>query len=279
MKLFGTLSSTSAWIAGFLITSNALVSAYSHQHGPNVINRWMHAANPDDIVRVEVGNGTYDQLIDHDNPDLGTFQQFYYWSNQYWKGPGSPVILFTPGEANVTGYQSYMGLNRTTGVLAQELGAAVVVLEHRYWGTSTPYLPLSTSNLKYLTLRNSIADLVKFAQDGKVPFDTNGTSTADKAPWLLVGGSYSGALAAWTESVSPGTFWAYWASSAPVNAMDYWQYFAPVQQGMAKNCSKDVALVIDHIDQVGTNGTDEEKQQLQNQFGLGDLQHYDDFAS
>lgn len=38
----------------------------------------------------------------------------------------------------------------------------------------------------------------------------------------MVGGSYSGALTAWTESVAPGTFWAYHATSAPVEAIyDY----------------------------------------------------------
>lgn len=35
----------------------------------------------------------------------------------------------------------------------------------------------------------------------------------------MVGGSYSGALTAWTESVAPGTFWAYHATSAPVEAI------------------------------------------------------------
>ena len=59
-----------------------------------------------------------------------------------------------------------------------------------------------------------------------------------------MGGSYSGALSAWTESVAPGTFWAYLASSAPVEAIsNYWAYFLPVQEGMPKNCSKDVNLV------------------------------------
>lgn len=35
----------------------------------------------------------------------------------------------------------------------------------------------------------------------------------------MTGGSYSGALAAWTASIAPGTFWAYHASSAPVQAI------------------------------------------------------------
>jgi hypothetical protein len=59
-----------------------------------------------------------------------------------------------------------------------------------------------------------------FANNVVLPFDQSGNSNAAKAPWVLVGGSYSGALAAWTETTAPGTFWAYHASSAPVQAIE-----------------------------------------------------------
>jgi hypothetical protein len=263
------------------ITQHSFVAAYHHRDGPNAINRWVHPANPDDASAsaVTTGNSTFEQPIDHSDPDLGSFSQFYYWSDEFYKGPGSPVILFTPGEANVTGYNTYLGLSRTTGVIAQAIGAAVIVIEHRYWGVSSPYANLSTENLQYLTLENSIADLVNFAKNADLPFDPSGSSKAATAPWVLVGGSYSGALSAWVESTSPDTFWAYYASSAPVNSMDYWQYFVPVQEGMPQNCSTDVSLVVDHVDAVGKNGSAEDKKQLQTMFGLGELEHYDDFAS
>lgn len=81
---------------------------------------------------------------------------------------------------------------------------------------------MSVKNLQELTLDNAIADFVNVAKTVDLPFDTNHSSNADKAPWVMSGGSYSGALAAWTESTSPGTFWAYHASSAPVEAIyDY----------------------------------------------------------
>lgn len=59
----------------------------------------------------------------------GKFSQFYYWDDYYYKGPGSPVVFFTPGEIDVTNYYTYLTMNRTTGVIAKEIGAAVVVLE------------------------------------------------------------------------------------------------------------------------------------------------------
>ena len=48
---------------------------------------------------------------------------------------------------------------------------------------------------------------------------------------------------------------------------------------MAQNCSKDVSRVAEHVDKVGKSGTAEEQQKLKELFGLGALEHYDDFAA
>lgn len=154
-----------------------------------------------------MGNGTFTQPVDHTNASLGTFEQFYYYSSKFYAGPGSPVVFFTPGEVAAEGYQVYLSTNTTPGVIAQQLGAAAVVVEHRYWGESSPFADLTTESLKYLTLNQSIADFINFAENVELPFDTDGSSVASKAPWIFSGGSYSGALAAWTEASSPGTFW------------------------------------------------------------------------
>jgi len=227
-----------------------------------------------------VQNATFEQLLDHDDPSKGTFSQFYFWDTQYWKGPGSPVILFTPGEVNASHYTNYLVNNRTTGVLAEKIGAATIVLEHRYWGYSSPFADLSTENLQYLTLENAIHDLTYFANKVQLPFARHFNSNADAVPWVLMGGSYSGALSAWTAAVDPGTIWAYQCSSGPVQAIsDYWSYFAPVQEGMSQNCSKDVSLVIDYMDNILVNGTQDEIHTLKSRFGLESLQHNDDFMS
>ena len=56
---------------------------------------------------------------------------------------------------------------------------------------------------------------------------------------------------------APGTFWAYLATSAVVQTVsDFWQYFAPIQAAMPKNCSADVTRVIDHMDNVLEGGKD-----------------------
>nr|POE51727.1 putative extracellular serine carboxypeptidase [Quercus suber] len=272
----------------YKMKSTALLALLAAATGTTLANRFNHRGyghmghhfmpGKDDQPVAGLGNTTFTQLIDHDDPSLGTFEQFYYYSSEYWKGPGSPVILFTPGEINATGYQSYLTINRTTGVLAQKIGAAVICLEHRYWGTSTPYTNLTTENMKYLTLDNAIHDLTYFADNVRLPFAQHAPSTADAVPWVMMGGSYSGALSAWTESVAPGTYWAYHASSAPVQSLiDYWAYFVPVQESMPKNCSKDVSLVVDYMDDILMHGSAAEVHDLKAKFGLENVTHNDDF--
>jgi hypothetical protein len=43
-----------------------------------------------------VSNATFRQLIDHKRPELGTFEQAYWYSTEFWKGPGSPVVVCSP---------------------------------------------------------------------------------------------------------------------------------------------------------------------------------------
>lgn len=46
-------------------------------------------------------NTTYefDQLIDHNHPELGTFKQRFWTTWEFYES-GGPIVLFTPGEAN-----------------------------------------------------------------------------------------------------------------------------------------------------------------------------------
>ncbi|KAK3384098.1 serine-type peptidase-like protein [Lasiosphaeria ovina] len=226
------------------------------------------------------GWGTFDQLIDHANPKLGTFKQRYWYGAQYWKGPGSPIILVNPGEQAADGFnRTYTTAARLPGLFAQETGGAVVVMEHRYWGESSPYPELTIQNLKYLTLWNSLKDISYFANNFVPPFDPSGGSSPKNAPWVFSGGSYSGALAGWSAALDPGTIWAYHGTSGVVEAVgDFWQYFVPVQEATPQNCSRDLSATIDSIDLVLKLGTPKQKHDLKQKFLLTDLTDAD-FAS
>ncbi|RAO73404.1 uncharacterized protein BHQ10_009416 [Talaromyces amestolkiae] len=226
----------------------------------------------------QYATGYFDQLLDHDKPELGTFKQRYFWSTEYWKGPGSPVVVFQPGEESAEGFEGYLFNVTLTGVYAQEIGAAGLILEHRFYGNSSPVATLTPKTMQQLTFKNALADAVYFAKNLKLPFDNSTKSSPDNAPWILAGGSYSGAQAGWTAATLPGTYWAYHASSAPVEAIwDYWQYFVPIQERLPQNCSTDLVKTIDYIDSILTGPDENAKDALKKKFLLGDLRD-DDFA-
>lgn len=218
----------------------------------------------------------FEQLIDHGNPSLGTFKQLYYYDAEFYAGAGSPIILNAPGENAAVNYTGYVTNRTLAGTFAQRVGGAAILIEHRYWGYSSPFANLTTDNLQYLTLDNAVQDLIYFAENVRLPFDPQGSSRPDKAPWVLTGCSYSGALSAWVHALRPGTFWAHHCSSAVVETIDsFWQYFGVVREAMPQNCSADFSKVISHVDKVLSNGTEEAKKKLKNKFGFGILDDED----
>ena len=72
---------------------------------PNPRNARFLAAPPGDATTVAstIQNATFEQLIDHENPSLGTFSQFYYYSTEFYKGPGSPVVSDSEIPAQMNG--------------------------------------------------------------------------------------------------------------------------------------------------------------------------------
>lgn len=112
----------------------------------------------------------------------------------FWAGPGSPVVALvlnlsfdvvpsTPGRTATELYTGYLTNRTVTGLIAQAIGGVVITIKRRS------------------ERRSCAQDLL--AAHG--PLDR-----------VLSGGSYSAALAAWTESTAPGTFSAYRASSTEV---------------------------------------------------------------
>ncbi|EKM56364.1 uncharacterized protein PHACADRAFT_253438 [Phanerochaete carnosa HHB-10118-sp] len=226
-------------------------------------------------------NTTYffDQLIDHTNPSLGTFKQRYWHTWEYYKA-GGPIILFTPGEVNADGYTGYLANETINGQIAQQQQGATIVLEHRFYGNSTPFGDLSVSSLRFHTIQQAIDDLEYFANNVVLPMPGgDAVKPNTEAPWVLVGGSYSGALTSWTMVNKLNLFRAGYASSAVVEAIiDYWGYFEPIRQFMPQNCSADVEAVIAHVDQVFTQGSESEINGLKANWGMQNLTHLDDVA-
>jgi hypothetical protein len=92
MKLSNTPAIALLTLACGVFTDVAL--ALTRHQVPNFRSPRFLAAPPGDSTTTAstVLNATFEQLIDHDNPSLGTFSQFYYYSTEFYKGPGSPVV-------------------------------------------------------------------------------------------------------------------------------------------------------------------------------------------
>ncbi|KAI1698357.1 serine carboxypeptidase s28 domain-containing protein [Ditylenchus destructor] len=73
--------------------------------------------------------------------------------------------------------------------------ATVWCLEHRFYGSSQPFLANTRNNLGYLSSRQAVEDIKNFI---------NAQSLATRnAKWVIVGGSYAGALALWVRQKYP----------------------------------------------------------------------------
>ncbi|USW56419.1 Putative peptidase S28, alpha/Beta hydrolase [Septoria linicola] len=217
------------------------------------------------------GRGDFAQLIHHTDPGLGLFSQAYLWNSSFWR-PGAPIVVFLPGESPIDGYLIF---NRpdvsTVGVIAENLGAATIILEHRYYGSSLPYSNFTKANLQYLTVDNALRDVVRFAQNFIAPW-TDGPSTAKDVPWILIGGSYSAAQTGWIANMFPGTFWAYISASPILQAIpSYWAYLLPLMEHGPEGCIRLLSSVTRFIDDIIEAGDEKNLQAIKTLFGLAEM--------
>ncbi|KAF9055008.1 peptidase S28 [Hymenopellis radicata] len=223
----------------------------------------------------------FDQLVDHNDPSLGTFKQ-RYWFNDEWYQEGGPIVLINGGESNMEGNSDWLTNSTLDGRIAQDHNGSVILLEHRFFGLSQPFDDLSSESLKYLTIHQAIEDNVYFAQNVKLPM-TNGNNsslTPTDVPWILTGGSYPGALVSWTMTNQTDVFYAGYSSSGVVQAItDFWKYNEPARVNMPKNCSSDVVAVVAYLDDIFTGTNQTAIDQVKEYFGLANVPFTDDAAA
>ncbi|KAJ6989868.1 hypothetical protein NC653_018389 [Populus alba x Populus x berolinensis] len=103
------------------------------------------------------------QRTDHEqasnNQDHDKFPQRYYEFLDYFRIPDGPIFLEICGESSCNGI-----VNDYISVLAKKFGAAVVSLEHRYYGRSMPFKSTTTENLRFLSSKQALFDLAVFRQ-------------------------------------------------------------------------------------------------------------------
>ncbi len=96
------------------------------------------------------------------------------------------------------GYDGYLTNQTINGLISNQQNGSVVLLEHRFFGLSNPKPDLSEESLQLLTIEQAIEDFEYFMFNVKLPQPNGDQLQPGKAPWILTGGSYAGALTSWT---------------------------------------------------------------------------------
>ncbi|TXG59762.1 hypothetical protein EZV62_014335 [Acer yangbiense] len=148
------------------------------------------------------------------NQDHRRFKQRYYEFLDYFRPSDGPIFLEICGESACNGIA-----NDYINVLAKKFGAAVVSLEHRYYGKSSPFKSLTTENLRYLSSKQALFDLAVFRQHYQESLNLKLNKANVENSWFVFGVSYSGALSAWFRLKFPHLTCGSLASSAVVQAV------------------------------------------------------------
>uniref|UniRef100_A0A4W6FHF7 Serine protease 16 n=1 Tax=Lates calcarifer TaxID=8187 RepID=A0A4W6FHF7_LATCA len=137
-----------------------------------------------------VKEGRIQQPLNHFNrQDVSTFPQRFFVNEAFWRRPDGPVFLYIGGEGPIFEFDVLAGHHVE---MAEEHGALLLALEHRFYGDSINPDGLETENLADLSSQQALADLAVFHQHMSQSFNLSSSNT-----WISFGGSYSGALSAW----------------------------------------------------------------------------------
>jgi pimeloyl-ACP methyl ester carboxylesterase len=193
------------------------------------------------IKLTRVQQDSFDQLLDHfDSSNTTTFKQRYYIATDYSNGNAkAPVIYYQCGEGNCL--DSYP-IPPAIDTYASKLGAAIVILEHRYYGKSQPFDQMTGDNLKYLTYEQALEDFAVFQRYVTKQMSFNGK-------WIFAGGSYSGALSAYYRLKHPELVVGALSSSGVVKTeTSFEDYDRMVASGLGPDCLAAVKEVTQQVE-------------------------------
>ncbi|XP_017967445.1 putative serine protease K12H4.7 [Drosophila navojoa] len=186
------------------------------------------------------------QNLDHFEAGDNRTWQMRYFRNAKYHEPQGPMYIFLGGEWTITPGLLSTGL---THDMAVENAGILFYTEHRYYGQSWPFENnnLTVKNLKYLSLHQALADVAHFIRYQKAQ-----SADLTHSKVILIGGSYSGSMAAWMTHLYPELVTAVWASSAPLLAKaDFYEYMQRVEntltQSYGSNCTRRLERGLEHL--------------------------------
>ncbi|KAJ1898055.1 hypothetical protein LPJ66_002990 [Kickxella alabastrina] len=221
-----------------------------------------------DISENSAIEGWFNQTVDHFGSNTDIWAQQYMANYEYYK-PGGPIIILTPGEAELSDVYT---VSTHFTELAESTNGILVAVEHRFFGQSNPMPDLSASSLKYLTLDNTLEDFAQIIRAAKTSPETlfPSANVSTNSTVIFTGGSYGGAIAAWMRAKYPELVTAAWSSSAPVYS---YREFYQLDQAFGKHletrgCSDEFAQAVKDLDAILLSGNQTIIDTMQAKFGI-----------
>ena len=179
---------------------------------------------PSDPARAPSQELWFSQPLDHFDPLETRSWEQRYWTNLDQYVEGGPAMIFIGGEGEASPQWLTYGHWYS---LAKAEGAAMFLLEHRYYGASHPTTDMTGANMRYLSSRQGLEDLATFITGMNAAYNLTG-------PWITFGGSYPGSLSAWVRQKFPHLVAGAVSSSGPLHAkLDYFEYLGVVEDALA----------------------------------------------
>ncbi|KAJ2978736.1 hypothetical protein NQ176_g3655 [Zarea fungicola] len=202
----------------------------------------------------------------------------YFLKTSYYK-PGGPVIVIASGEFSADFRAPYLD-DGIGNLLAKATGGVVLALEHRYYGTSFPVSDLSLANYRFLTIEQAVADAAYFAQHVQFPGLEHLNLTSHTTPWIIYGGSYAGAFAAFTRKLYPDVYWGAISSSGVTEAVyDFWAYNEAARLFAPGNCGPVMSKLTHVVDTALFSGSGGKVSTVKQLFGYNSSVPNDQFGS
>lgn len=123
----------------------------------------------------------------------------------------------------------------------------------RFFGYSFPQPEEDAIHfIQHLNMEQALQDLIRFTTSVELPIPVlQANYSPDNSPWIAIGCSYPGTLAAMLQKYYPGTFAASVASCAPLHVSgNYWQYWKAIEEVLPRDCSSDLQMIVAHLDKL-----------------------------
>ncbi|OHS94929.1 hypothetical protein TRFO_38904 [Tritrichomonas foetus] len=182
------------------------------------------------LIQSKIIRLAFEQTLDHFNYTSPiTFNQSYIIDYTYNKNPNETKTYVVEMPELWTLSESF---SKSAIRLANLTNSILIKIEHRFFGNSTNTTDYSTTNLKYLTISQTLADITAILNYYN--------SSIEKA--IVMGSGYPGSLASWMRMKYPQFVTGAWASYSPLlsteNNSEYFRKLFEKTNNICTNNSK-----------------------------------------